>query len=293
MATASRVTPPLVPGALLDDPDRAVEALAGVLGGRRLAVLTGAGCSTESGIPDYRGPETARRARNPIEGRAFVQSAAARRRYWARSFVGWARLAAARPNPAHRALAELEARGGAVGVVTQNVDGLHRRAGSRRVIELHGRLADVVCLGCGRVEARQALQGRLAALNPGFDAGLLEAAPDGDAEVEGGAEAGFRVPDCPACGGVLKPGVVFFGESVPRAVVDAAFALVEAAEALLVVGSSLAVYSGLRFVRRAFETGRPVAILNVGETRGDRFAAVRAQGRAGEVLPRLVRTLTP
>ncbi len=254
--------------------------------GRRVVALIGAGCSTESGIPDYRGPETARRARNPIQYKAFVQDPEARRRYWARSMIGWPKIERAQPNAAHVALAKLEARGAIAGLITQNVDGLHQKAGSRRLIELHGALARVVCLDCGHQSARQALQDRLQKLNPGWGAALApEIAPDGDAELQD--VEGFSVAPCQACGGTLKPGVVFFGESVPKARVEAAYALFHEAEVLLVVGSSLAVFSGFRFVLRAKERGVPVAIINLGETRGDDKARVRLPMRAGAALQNL------
>jgi NAD-dependent deacetylase sirtuin 4 len=258
--------------------------------GSTVCVLTGAGCSTESGIPDYRGPGTMARARNPIQHRQFEQDAAWRARYWARSALGWPRVAGARPNPAHRALAEL-----GWPIVTQNVDRLHHKAGSPVVIELHGALAEVVCLGCGSRVARDDFQVELLAANPGLarrvaadPAGLgVEAAPDGDAELDGLAV----VPACRSCGGVLKPDVVFFGGNVPRERVDAASERVRTASALLVVGSSLTVFSGYRFVKRAAEWGIPVAIVNLGPTRGDPLAAMRVDAPAGELLPELARAL--
>lgn len=262
--------------------------LAALLRGRRVVALTGAGCSTESGIPDYRGPGTRERARNPVQYRAFVSEPEARQRYWARSMVGWPRFNAARPNEGHRALAALERAGVLRGLITQNVDRLHHAAGNSGIIELHGALAEVVCLGCGTLEDRGSLQARLALLNPRWEA-HAELAPDGDAELT--SVEGFRVADCLACSGVLKPRVVFFGENVPRVTVDAAFAQVDAAEALLVVGTSLTVYSGLRFVRRAAERGIPVAICNLGPTRGDPFATLRVDAPLGEVLPGLVDAL--
>jgi NAD-dependent SIR2 family protein deacetylase len=268
-----------------------LEALVGLLRGRRVAVLTGAGCSTESGIPDYRGPGTRARARNPIQHRAFVGDAAMRARYWARSAIGWPRFSKARPNAAHLALAELEARGAIAGLVTQNVDRLHHEAGSHSVVELHGALADVRCLDCGAREGRADLQARLLAANPGFVDRSFEIAPDGDAELPAEAVAGFVVPGCLACGGVLKPDVVFFGDNVPRPRVDASYAMVDEAEVLLVVGSSLTVFSGYRFVLRARERGIPVAIVNLGETRGDPHATIRVDARAGDVLPVLARSL--
>lgn len=263
-----------------------LRGLVDLLRGRRVVALAGAGMSTESGIPDYRGPETARRARNPMQARQFFADPGARARYWARSVIGWPRIAQAAPNPAHRALAALEQAGVLGGVITQNVDGLHQAAGSRRVVELHGALARVRCLGCGAGELRASLQERLLAHNPGWDAHAAPLAPDGDADLEAALSA-FRVPGCLACDGVLKPDVVFFGENVPQPVVDAAWAIFDEADALLVVGSSLTVFSGFRFVRRAAERGVPVAIVNLGPTRGDELAALRIDARLGDVLPRL------
>jgi NAD-dependent SIR2 family protein deacetylase len=277
---ASPLDPPDVPGL--------VAALARLLDGRPFVALTGAGCSTESGIPDYRGPGTRERARNPVQYRAFVGEPAARQRYWARSMLGWPRFSAARPNAGHHALAALQRAGHLTGLVTQNVDRLHHAAGNTDVIELHGALAEVVCLGCGALEPRDALQARLTLLNPRWDADV-ELAPDGDAELA--AVEGFRVADCLACGGVLKPRVVFFGENVPRPTVDAAFAQVDAAEALVVIGTSLTVYSGFRFVRRAAERGIPVAICNLGPTRGDPLATLTVDAPLGAVLPGLVAAL--
>ena len=263
--------------------------LADLLRGKRIAILTGAGCSTESGIPDYRGPSA--RPRSPIQHRDFVEHEATRRRYWARSALGWPRMASARPNAAHRAIAELESRGVLSGLITQNVDRLHHKAGSRDVLELHGALADVRCLDCGALESRDALQTRIDELNPSFSDAKVAVAPDGDAELPAELVADFRVPACGACGGVLKPDVVFFGGSVPRERVAAAFAKLDAADALLVVGSSLAVFSGYRFVLRAAEMKMPIAIVNRGETRGDPHAALRVDGAAGEVLPALALAL--
>lgn len=257
------------------------EAL-GVLAGRRFVALTGAGLSTDSGIPDYRSP--GRPARRPIQGPEFRRDPAVRARYWARSAVGWLRLREAAPNAAHAALAAAEARGLGL-LITQNVDGLHQAAGSRRVIELHGALADVVCLGCGAVEPREQVQRRLLAANPGLVT-LAAAAPDGDADVEPPPD--LQVPACGACGGVLKPDVVFFGENVPAERVAAAYAAVDAAEALLVAGTSLTVWSGYRFVRRAAERGVPVVLVNRGPTRGDPLATVRVDAGVGEVLPALI-----
>jgi NAD+-dependent protein deacetylase sirtuin 4 len=269
----------------------ALDDLVALLRGKRLVALTGAGCSTESGIPDYRGPETMRRARNPIQGREFSRSAEIRKRYWARAVVGWERFSGAQPNPAHRALARLERDGALTGIVTQNVDRLHQAAGSRRVIELHGALAEVACLECGAVEPRASLQQRLLARNPGWLTFAAELAPDGDADLPAEQVARFDVVSCLGCDGPLKPRVVFFGESVPRPVVDAAFALVEAADALLVVGSSLAVFSGYRFVLRAAQRGIPIAMVNLGPARGEELSAVKVDARAGAALPRLAEAL--
>ncbi len=276
-----------------------MEALLGLMRRGPVAVLTGAGCSTESGIPDYRGPRTGRRDHDPIQYREFVQEPATRARYWARSAVGWIRIRDAAPNDAHRALARMEADGHVLGVITQNVDGLHQAAGSRRVLQLHGSLADVRCLECGEREARSSVQRRLVAMNPGLrehhhgatGGGEPELAPDGDARVGDEAARDLTVPGCRRCGGVLKPDVVFFGENVPPERVERAWALLEEARVLLVAGSSLSVYSGYRFVRRSHEEGRPVGIVNLTSTRGDGEASVRVAGRVGDVLPRVAAAL--
>ena len=267
--------------------ERAVEVLAA----RPLVALTGAGLSTDSGIPDYRGPGAPRRT--PMTYQELLSGPAAQRRYWARSHVGWTRMARAEPNTGHRALAELEWAGRLDGLITQNVDGLHSAAGSRAVIDLHGRIDTVVCVGCHRRTPRTELQARLSALNPGFvDAAgpAIEAAPDGDAELQ--ATGGFRLAGCTGCGGLLKPDVVFFGENVPRERVDRAYALVDAtaagAGALLVAGSSLTVMSGLRFVRHAHRLGMPVVIVNRGVTRGDELATLRVDAGCSEFLTALV-----
>ena len=275
--------PPEAVGRSLDD-------LLALLRGKRIAGLTGAGCSTESGIPDYRGPETRRRARNPIQFKAFMADPAMRRRYWARAVVGWERFDGAQPNAGHRALAAMEERGLLTGLITQNVDRLHHRAGSQNVVELHGALAEVVCLDCGAVSPRAELQRRLREANPGWAARSAEMAPDGDAEIDPGAD--FRVVPCEVCSGALKPHVVFFGEGVPKARVEAAWSMVDAANVLLVVGSSLAVFSGYRFVRGAAKRGQPVALLNLGETRGDPHAAVKVDGAAGALLPEILQRLS-
>jgi len=261
-----------------------------VLSDRRIVALTGAGCSTESGIPDYRGGGRTG-PRNPIQHDAFMKKADVRRRYWARATLGWVRFSGAEPNDAHRALAALERAGRVAGVITQNVDRLHQRAGSRRVVELHGALAEVICLRCGRDEPRQEVQARMVDANPGWLETAPEIHPDGDAELDAERVAGFTVVGCRSCGGELKPDVVFFGGTVSEPTLAAAWDLFAAAEALLVVGSSLAVFSGFRFVRRAQEQGLPIALVNIGPTRADEIAAVKVSAPAGAILPRLAATL--
>ncbi len=275
--------------------DRALEpdigAAVDVIAGRPLAALTGAGLSTDSGIPDYRGPGSPRRT--PMTYQEFLSGPQAQRRYWARSHVGWTRIGEAAPNDGHRALAVLERTGPLGGLITQNVDGLHAAAGSRAVIDLHGRIADVICVACGRRSPRLALQQRLAAANPSFveaAGAAVESAPDGDAELA--ATDGFRVVGCVGCGGVLKPDVVFFGENVPRERVARAYAMVDEADALLVAGSSLTVMSGLRFVRHARKRGIPVVIVNRGPTRGDDLADVRIDAGCSETLTALAAALS-
>jgi NAD+-dependent protein deacetylase sirtuin 4 len=274
-----------------------VASLAALLAGRRIVALTGAGCSTESGIPDYRGGGRTG-PRNPIQHDAFMRRPEVRQRYWARATLGWERFKAARPNAAHAALAELEAVGKLAGVITQNVDRLHHQAGSRRIVELHGAIADVRCVGCGGHEARADLQQRLLAANPGWLPRALRELegeggirPDGDAELSAETVALFQVVACLPCGGSLKPDVVFFGGTVAEPTLTAAWALLADAQALLVVGSSLTVYSGFRFVRRAHELGMPIAIVNVGPTRGDALAQARVSAPVGQVLPRLASVL--
>ncbi|MCX4094239.1 NAD-dependent protein deacetylase [Nocardia sp. alder85J] len=262
---------PEVTGARAPAPESDVGRLADLIGGRRVAVLTGAGLSTDSGIPDYRGPDSP--PRNPMTYQQFVGDPVFRQRYWARNHVGWRRMDAARPNPGHRALARLERAGVVSGVITQNVDLLHTKAGSRTVIDLHGTYARVRCLACESRISRMTLADRLEVANPGFAeaaADGLEVAPDADAVIAD--TASFRMVDCHHCGGMLKPDIVYFGENVPKDRVAAAYALVEAADVLLVAGSSLTVMSGLRFVRHAAKTGRPVAIVNRGHTRGHDLA---------------------
>lgn len=256
-------------------------------------VLSGAGCSTDSGIPDYRGPAgSLRKGREPIRFQEFMRSEASRARYWARSMVGWPKFSRSRPNAAHGALADLERAGVVQGVITQNVDELHQAAGSRSVVDLHGRLSQVICMSCGEIEARDAVQDRLRALNPDFAATADHYVADGDAELPEGAEEGFRVAPCAGCGGVLKPHVVFFGENVPRDRLDRAWSLFHRGELLLVVGSSLTVFSGRRFVLRARDEGKPVVIVNVGPTRGDEDATCKVEAQLGTVLPHVAELVT-
>ncbi len=251
---------------------------------RRLMVLTGAGCSTESGIPDYRDANGDWKTRQPVVYGEFVGREQARRRYWARSMAGWSYFSSAEPNAAHLALARLEEAGHVGRVVTQNVDGLHQRAGSRDVIDLHGRLDRVTCLDCGHGIRRADFQTRLEAHNPGFDATAVRLAPDGDAELDSDATPVVAVPGCEACGGVVKPTVVFFGEAVPRATVAEAMDTLERSDGLLIVGSSLMVFSGFRFVRRAAEAGIPVAAINLGRTRADAMLGLKIAAHAGATL---------
>ncbi|MGA5821722.1 NAD-dependent protein deacetylase [Kitasatospora sp. NPDC094028] len=266
-----------------------LEALVRLLAGRGVVVLSGAGLSTESGIPDYRGETGSRRRGTPMTYQEFTGSEAARRRYWARSHAGWRTIARAEPNAGHHAVEQLRRSGHVAAVITQNVDGLHRAAGTRTAVELHGALRRVVCLACRRTTSRAELDGRLDALNAGFRAGSARLNPDGDAELPPELVDGFRVAACAACGGVLKPDVVFFGESVPRPRVQRCFELVDAAQALVVLGSSLTVMSGLRFVRRAARAGTPVVIVNQGATRADELAEARVGLPLGAVLTEAAR----
>jgi NAD-dependent SIR2 family protein deacetylase len=259
---------------------------------RRVTVLSGAGCSTASGIPDYRDDDGGWKHRRPVQYAEFLGNAAVRQRYWAQSYAGWRRVAAALPNPAHVALAALEKAGRINCLVTQNVDGLHRAAGSRNVIDLHGVLSRIRCLDCGRVSRRSEFQARLAQENPGWRAVTRAIAPDGDARLGDADLSLFRVPDCPECGGLLKPDVVFFGEAVPAGRVRRATVALEEADALLVVGSSLMVYSGFRFARLAGELGKPVAIVNRGRTRADPIATCRFTGDCGTLLAAAVAGIT-
>jgi NAD-dependent SIR2 family protein deacetylase len=251
---------------------------------RRLFILTGAGCSTGSGIPDYRDADGQWKRARPLTGQAFMGQEKVRRRYWARSLVGWRRFREARPNACHRALAQLEAMGGSELLVTQNVDRLHQGAGSARVLDLHGRLDRVRCMGCERRTDRDDLQGELERLNPGWLEVEALQAPDGDADLDGLDFSSFTAPCCPSCGGVLKPDVVFYGENVPRPRVEEASRHLARADAVLVVGSSLMVYSGFRFIEAAAREGKPVAAVNLGRTRAEKFLALKVEAPCEEAL---------
>lgn len=272
---------------------RAWDRLLETVAGRRIVVLAGAGCSTESGIPDYRGTGAPRR-RAPVQYQEFVRSADARARYWSRSSIGWPRMSAARPNAGHLALARMEQAGHVAGLITQNVDGLHHSAGSRRVVELHGSLAVVCCIECGQRVSRASFQDRLLAANEGWPpagrAGVASA-PDGDADLDDAVLASFVVPSCVECDGVMKPDVVFFGENVAADVVGEAWGVFEDGDVLLVTGSSLTVYSGRRFVYRATRDDVPIAVINRGPTRADDVAVAKVDGALGTVLPALADAL--
>lgn len=274
---------------------RVVDApeLVALLAERRIAVLTGAGMSTDSGIPDYRGPDSP--PANPMTIRQFTTSCDYRRRYWARNHLGWRHMAQTQPNAGHRALAALERAGVVTGVITQNVDLLHTKAGSSAVINLHGTYDRVVCLDCRHTMSRAALAEELEAANPGFteraeQVGGLAVAPDADAWVAD--TESFQFIDCPACGGMLKPDIVYFGESVAKDVVQQCYSLVDQSDALLVAGSSLTVFSGYRFVRHAVAAGIPVAIINRGATRGDDLAVVKVDGGCSPILTLLAEELS-
>lgn len=255
------------------------------LAGAKIIGLTGAGLSTDSGIPDYRG--AGRVARHPMTFDAFMSSAEAQKRYWARSFVGWNRIASAEPNRGHFAMAAAETAGTIFQLITQNVDQLHQKAGSKNVIDLHGRLDMVRCMSCAANYSRDQIDEQLMQLNPGVSKDAsVEFTPDGDAEVE--ATANFQIPSCPKCGGVLKPDVVFFGESVPAGLVEFAMNQLDQADALLVAGTSLAVNSGLRFARRAARANKPIVIVNIGATKADELATVKIEGNTSMVLERLL-----
>ena len=269
----------------------------GVLAGNPFALLTGAGLSTDSGIPDYRGPGSP--PRSPMTYQEFIKDEANRQRYWARNHIGWSHLRHADPNQGHHAAVELERRGYLTGLITQNVDRLHEDAGSVNVVDLHGRYDQVVCLQCRRTYSRRLLAGVLEELNPDFlsraaESGFVEIAPDADATVEDQALiSSFVVAVCPACGGTLKPDFVYFGENVPKERVERSYRTVDDAGALVVAGSSLTVMSGLRFVRHAAKDGKPVVIINRGETRGDDKATIKLDAGVSESLTWLAAELPP
>jgi len=266
------------------------EVVRAVSGGN-VVVLSGAGISTESGIPDYRGAEGSLRRHTPMTYQDFVGSADGRQRYWARSHLGWRTIARAAPNNGHHAVATLQAHGFLSGVITQNVDGLHQAAGTPDVVDLHGSLDRVICLDCRRTSGREDLDRRLRNANPGFDGEATRLNPDGDVDMADDEVRTFAMVPCVDCDGMLKPDVVFFGENVPRTRVERCYDLVDDADALLVLGSSLTVMSGLRFVRHAAKAGKPVLIVNRGRTRGDEYADVRVDLPLGEALTSLVRTV--
>ena len=275
---------------------RSFGTLVDVVASGGVLILSGAGLSTESGIPDYRGPTGLARRVTPMTYQTFTGSAAARRRYWARSYLGWRHIARAVPNDGHRAVAELGRRGLLTGIITQNVDGLHQAAGpvvgGAAVTELHGSLHRVVCLACGQRTSRTELGRRLEAANPGWDAELATLVnPDGDAVLDEELTESFQVADCSACHGLLKPDVVFFGENVPRPRAEACYALVERSRALVVLGSSLTVMSGFRYVRHAARLERPVVIVNQGVTRGDAYAIATLDAPLGQTLTTLAAAL--
>ena len=265
-----------------------------LVGDGSVVILSGAGLSTESGIPDYRGPTGRARRAEPMTYQTFVGAVAARQRYWARSHVGWRHVARAAPNDGHRAVAALQQRGLVSGIITQNVDGLHTAAGAQQVIELHGRLDRVLCLSCGQRSDRDQLDQRLRAANPGWAEEAESGAvinPDGDAGLDDALVGRFQVVGCRGCDGLLKPDVIFFGENVPRARVDDCYRLVEGAGTLLVLGSSLTVMSGFRFVRQAAKLGIPVVIVNQGATRGDELATATLDAPLGPTLTSLASAL--
>ncbi|MEL6870832.1 MAG: NAD-dependent protein deacetylase [Pseudomonadota bacterium] len=263
--------------------------------GARFAVLTGAGCSTGSGIPDYRDDDGEWKHARPVMFQDFVNEHNVRQRYWARSMLGWPRMTQAKPGKAHQALATLQTGGAVERLITQNVDGLHQQAGSADVIDLHGRLDEVRCLSCQTVTTRKAWQGRISVLNPQWQDTVHDVrdAPDGDAIIEQADYSSFHVPECPQCGGIVKPEVVFFGENVPRQRVDDAYAAVDAADGVIVAGSSLMVFSGFRFARRCHEQDKPLYIVNRGKTRADDIASEKLHGDVGEILQALADSVAP
>ncbi|TCC66161.1 NAD-dependent protein deacetylase [Kribbella pittospori] len=265
-----------------------VGPVADVVAGGGVVVLSGAGISTESGIPDYRGETGSLRTHTPMTYGDFTASESGRQRYWARSHLGWRTIARANPNTGHRAVATMQAHGYLTGVITQNVDGLHQAAGARDVIELHGNLDRVICLNCGTMSQREVLDRRLRAANTTFEGEATRINPDGDVELPDDIVRTFTVVPCTVCGGVLKPDVVFFGENVPKSRVERCYRLIDDANAVLVLGSSLTVMSGFRFVRHAAKAGKSVLIINQGITRGDPYAAHRVNLPLGQALTQLI-----
>lgn len=299
MTVSAVVSPQPQPPSSSSSPDaasfadpRALDALhAFVEQHPRLFVLTGAGISTDSGIPGYRDRNGAWMRSQPIQYREFLDSDHARRRYWARSMLGWPVVGRAQPNASHHALARLGAAARIGRLVTQNVDGLHQRAGSVDVIELHGGIGGVTCLDCGAHHARASIQHVLEAENPELLGARVQPAADGDAHLEWSALDHFRVPACPACGGLLKPAVVFFGENVPRERVAAAARALDDADAMLVVGSSLMVYSGYRFCVWANDQRKPIVAINLGHTRADPLLTLKVEASCGQALAALIARL--
>ncbi|MGN7199956.1 NAD-dependent protein deacetylase [Arthrobacter sp. SAFR-044] len=287
--------PPVAPAPPSGSDLEVLARIRDLLAGAPFALLTGAGLSTDSGIPDYRGPESP--PRSPMTYQEFVRDPANRQRYWARNHIGWSHMRHADPNQGHYSAAELERRGYLTGLITQNVDRLHQDAGSSNVVDLHGRYDQVVCLDCRRTYSRHLLAGVFEELNPGFleraaAGGLVEMAPDADATVEDQALiTSFVVAICPACGGTLKPDFVYFGENVPKDRVERSYAMVDGAAALVVAGSSLTVMSGLRFVRHAAKESKPVVIINRGTTRGDDKATIKLESGVSEALDYLAAEL--
>ena len=274
-----------------DDHDQTAQLAHFLVRHPKTLVLTGAGLSTASGIPDYRDRDGVRRGRLPIQGPEFRRSPAVQRRYWARSMIGWPVLAQARPNPGHEALAMLEGAGRLGALLTQNVDGLHQRAGSHAVLELHGNIHAVACLACGARVPRAFVQAQLIDANPQVALAAAQPLPDGDAQVEPEFLDDFQLPACSHCGGALMPDVVFFGDNVPAARTACALAQMAAADALLVVGSSLMVYSGFRFCRLAHEAGKPIAVVNLGRTRADHLISLKIEQSAERLLPQVAKLL--